>query len=370
MKKISKIVFRLLLGANLFCIAAMLFAAWNPWFIDPREHSLWALAGFMLPLFFALNLAFVLLWVFFAWRYALLSLVAFACCQGQLRAYCPLNLKEAEMPPRGVIKVLSYNVMGFDKLLKDKSSDLNPILAYIKRQDADIVCLQEFRYSTNGDPHQLSEQDICSVLKKYPYYVHGGSTKGGHMNLAVFSRFPILSSHNVEYGTSMNASTIHELLINGDTVTLVNNHLESNKLTKADKALYEEMINDPNKNTVSAGGRTLLRKLADATAIRAAQVDTLAEILRHEARPAIILCGDFNDIPVSYAHRIMQGDRHDAYIDAGSGPGISYNQNKFYFRIDNILYDGPFKALRCRVDNSIKDSDHYPIYAYLAMGNR
>ncbi len=368
--KVGKIVSRFFLWPNLFCIAAMLFCAWNPWFIDPREHALWALAGFLLPLFFLLNLAFTVLWVFFSWKYALFSLVAFACCQGQLRAYCPLNLREREIPPRGVVKVLSYNVMGFNNLQKEPSSeDLNPILAYIKRRDADIVCLQEFRYAGKDDTRRLTEEDICSVLAKYPYHAYGGSKGGGYVNLAVFSRFPILSSRNVEYGESMNASVLHELLVYGDTVTLVNNHLESNKLTKADKELYEEMLNEPNKKTVSAGGRTLLRKLADATAVRAAQVDTLSEILQNEARPAVIICGDFNDIPVSYAHRVMQGDRRDAYIDAGSGPGISYNQNKFYFRIDNILYSGRFTALRCRVDNSIKDSDHYPIYAYLSMGN-
>lgn len=370
MKKIGKIVSRLLLAANLLCVALMLFSAWSPWIVDPREHSLWALAGFLLPLFFFLNLAFAVMWVLFSWRYALLSLVAFACCQGQLRAYCPLNLREEEIPQQGVIKVLSYNVMGFDKLLKDGSENLNPILGYIKRQDADIVCLQEFRYSTNGDPAQLSEEDICSVLKEYPYYAHGGSRKSGRMNLAVFSRFPILSSSNVDYGESMNASMLHELLVGSDTLTLVNNHLESNKLTKADKALYEEIIKDPNKNTVSAGGRTLLRKLAEAGVIRAGQADLLAERMAREARPTTIICGDFNDIPVSYTHRVVQGDRRDAYVDAGSGPGISYNQNKFYFRIDNILYSGALRALRCRVDNSIKDSDHYPIYAYLSLENR
>ena len=131
-----------------------------------------------------------------------------------------------------------------------------------------------------------------------------------------------------------------------------------------------EIIKDPNKNTVSAGGRTLLRKLAEAGVIRAGQADLLAERMAREARPTTIICGDFNDIPVSYTHRVVQGDRRDAYVDAGSGPGISYNQNKFYFRIDNILYSGALRALRCRVDNSIKDSDHYPIYAYLSLENR
>lgn len=367
MKKISKIVSRILLLANLLLAALMLFSAWSPWLIDPRVHPLWALAGFALPFLFFLNLAFVLLWIFFSWKYALLSLVAFVCCQGQLRAYCPLNFTEEEMPKEGTIKVLSYNVMGFGKLLKDETQDLNPILAYIKEQDADIVCLQEFRFSRNKDPYQLSEKDILSVLDKYPYHAYGGSKKGEESNLAVFSRFPILSTRSIHYGESANASVLHELLIEGDTVTLANNHLESNKLTKEDKVIYEELIKDPNKESVSTGGRLLLRKLGEAGSIRAFQADSLARLLDREAHPTTIICGDFNDIPVSYTHRIVQGNRKDAYIDAGSGPGISYNQNKFYFRIDNILYSGRLKVFKCKVDRGIKDSDHYPIYAYMSM---
>ena len=354
---------------NAVCMAAFLLSAYSP-YIHPAEHPLRSCLGLAFPVFLLVNICFLLFWLTVRrYRLALLPLAGLLLTYPQIRTYLPLNFHTDHLP-EGSLKILSYNVMGFDKLLKDGSENLNPILGYIKRQDADIVCLQEFRYSTNGDPAQLSEEDICSVLKEYPYYAHGGSRKSGRMNLAVFSRFPILSSSNVDYGESMNASMLHELLIGSDTLTLVNNHLESNKLTKADKALYEEIIKDPNKNTVSAGGRTLLRKLAEAGVRRAGQADLLAERMAREARPTTIICGDFNDIPVSYTHRVVQGDRRDAYVDAGSGPGISYNQNKFYFRIDNILYSGALRALRCRVDNSIKDSDHYPIYAYLSLENR
>ena len=36
-------------------------------------------------------------------------------------------------------------------------------------------------------------------------------------------------------------------------------------------------------------------------------------------------------------HRVIAQNLDDAFTQSGRGLGISYNQNKFYFRIDNIL---------------------------------
>lgn len=366
----SKIVSKTLFAVNIILGLGMLFSAWSPWIIDPREHPILSLAGFALPFFFALNFAFMVLWIIFKWKYALFSLLVFVGCQGQLKAYFPIGLKEKEIPAHA-LKIMSYNVMGLDRMIKDPTEDKNPILAYIKKQNPDIVCMQEFRFSKKENPKKLSEKDIKKVLNEYPYYACLSTSTSRNLEnyLAVFSKFPILSSQNISFPNSGNGSAIHELLIGEDTVTLVNNHLESNKLTKEDKVIYEEMIKNPEKETVSEGARILLKKLAEATSIRASQADTLAQILSQKAHPTVIVCGDFNDIPVSYTHRIMQGHLKDAYIEAGSGPGISYNQNKFYFRIDNILISKNLKALKCRVDRSISDSDHYPIWAILTREN-
>ena len=51
---------------------------------------------------------------------------------------------------------------------------------------------------------------------------------------------------------------------------------------------------------------------------------------------------------------------NDAFVESGNGFGISYNQNHFYFRIDNILLSKNLKSYRCTVDNTIKSSDHSP----------
>lgn len=156
------------------------------------------------------------------------------------------------------------------------------------------------------------------------------------------------------------------LAVNNDTVTLINNHLESNKLTKEDRGMYEDMIKDPNAKKVKTGLRQLVKKLAEASAIRASQADSVNKAITESKYPTIIACGDFNDGSISYTHRILTQKLDDAFTQSGKGLGISYNQNKFYFRIDNILISPNLKAYNCTVDRSIKASDHYPIWCHIS----
>ena len=156
------------------------------------------------------------------------------------------------------------------------------------------------------------------------------------------------------------------LNVNNDTLTLINNHLESNKLTKEDRGMYEDMIKDPNAKKVKTGLRQLIRKLAEASAIRAVQADSIARLGAGYKGGGIIVCGDFNDSPISYTHRVVGEGLNDAFVESGNGFGISYNQNHLYFRIDNILLSKNLKSYRCTVDNTIKSSDHYTIWCYVA----
>ena len=142
--------------------------------------------------------------------------------------------------------------------------------------------------------------------------------------------------------------------------------MESNKLTQADKDIYEEILKAPETEKVKSGARLLLHKLAEASAIRAPQADTIAREIASSRHPSVIVCGDFNDTPISYAHRVIAQNLDDAFTQSGRGLGISYNQNKFYFRIDNILISKNLRSYNCTVDRSIRESDHYPIWCYIA----
>jgi len=148
---------------------------------------------------------------------------------------------------------------------------------------------------------------------------------------------------------------------------VVNNHLESFKLTAEDRSKYTDMITNANFESFEEFSGALQQKLGQAFRIRAKQSETIAAEIRKENGYYTIVCGDFNDTPLSYARNTLKGSLIDAYEESGTGFGISYNQNYFYFRIDHILHSITMDASNCCVDTSIKLSDHYPIYCYLKL---
>lgn len=363
MKHFGNFVALIILAVNALFTGLLLFTAYSP-HIQPVAHPVQSCLGLTFPIFLLINGCFLVFWLIIQrYRSALLPLMGFLLCYSQIRTYLPINFR-TDNPPEGSFKLLSYNIMGFDGATRKDGK--NPILTYLKESGADILCLQE--YATGGSSHHLSQKDVNLELKAYPYHrIHTVGRGKGHTNrIACYSKFPILSARILNYPSEYNGSVIYEVKIGGDTLTLINNHLESNKLTKADKVVYEDMLKSPEKEKVKSGVRLLIRKLAEASAIRAPQADTIAHEIAASQHPYIIVCGDFNDTPISYAHHTISRQLNDAFTQSGRGLGISYNQNKFYFRIDNILTSRNLRTHNCTVDRSIKDSDHYPIWCYIS----
>ena len=349
----------LLLAVNAFLVGMMVLCAYSPC-LNPRLSPLASCLGLAFPLFLCAALAFLLLWLFVKRRYALLPLAGLLVCLPQIHTYVPLHFA-AEEVPREHVKLLSYNIMAFGGM--KKSGGTNPILDYLAGSGADIICLQEYAVSAN--PEFVTRQDVRKALSMYPYSTVDQVRKGG-TQLACFSKFPILSVQKVPYESTANGSMAYTLKVGADTLLLVNNHLESNKFTREDRGLYEDLIDNPDAQKVKERLRPFLQKLASATAIRAAQADSLARLVDTTPCSSVVVCGDFNDVSISYAHRVLARRLHDAFTDSGCGLGISYNQNKFYFRIDHILVSPNLKTYSCTVDNSVRASDHYPIWCYLS----
>lgn len=358
MNCLGKLVRWLLLAANLAVVGGMVFCAYSP-HIDPVRHPVQACAGLAFPVFLCADVLFLAFWLLAHWRYALVPLAGIACCWGATNTFCPLNLGRDEAPD-GAVKVLSYNVMSFEADHPDTPGNPNRILAYLRDSGADIICLQE--YITGG---RLKQAHIERVLKDYPYHDVHRVGKGPNA-LACYSRFPIIGAERVDYGSPFNGSMKYTLLVEGDTLTVVNNHLESNKLTADDRETYVNMLTSPETTDVKQGSRLLLGKLARAASIRSRQADAIARAIDETGRRRLVVCGDFNTSAISYTYRVIGRGLDDAFVRSGRGPGISYHRNGFYFRIDHILVSPDLRAYRCTVDNSISNSDHYPIWCYLA----
>ena len=257
------------------------------------------------------------------------------------------------------LNLLSYNLYGF--AYTEDSAD--SILSLVTRGNFDIVCFQEYH-----DIRLESGKRISSSLDSIYPYSHFGYGLRNH-GIALFTRFPIVKKPCDNYGANIYNSFFTDLLVNGDTIRIINNHLESTHLNAEERAITAKLtddIDDSIYNTTYG----LLKHLATSAIDRAPQADSVASLIARTTYPIIIM-GDFNDIPQSYTyHRIISaGDRNlrDAYAAAGKWFYYwTYNDHHFYLPIDHIIVSDDFKILDAHVEY-VKFSDHNPISATVQL---
>jgi len=331
--------------------------------VPPGKSLFFSYLGLVFPFICLLNVFFVVYWLLFRnWKYLLIGVFTFIICWQSVRSYFPLHLKSEPIPEENVIKVLTYNVMGF--AYKDHTEKSpNEIIKFIAESGADIVCMQEYYFHRSGKG--LNATKLNKALEMYPYR-SVILVKNTNWGLAVYSKYPISNSRRIDYNSENNGSSIHEIDINGKKLTLINNHLESFKLTMEDKTRYSDFIKGVGPETFDSLKGTIQQKLGPAYLMRAKQARAVAKEIQNTTSDYLLVCGDFNDTPISYAHRTIKGDLLDAFTESGRGVGITYNQNFFWFRIDNILYSPNMKAIKCQVGN-VKYSDHYPLWCYFKL---
>jgi endonuclease/exonuclease/phosphatase family metal-dependent hydrolase len=360
--KVKDMVRYFFVMANVMALALLIASAYSDR-VPPEKTLLFSYLGLVFPFICFLNVGFMVYWAFLVrWKYLLLGIASFAICWSPVRSYFPLHLR-GDVPEGNVIKVLTYNVMGFAYTSDPEEDAPNRIISHIAASGADIVCLQE--YFISRQPNGLTARKIEETLGMYPYS-SVVNLKNFGWGLAVYSKYPITGSRRIEYDSKDNGSSVHLININGKTLTLVNNHLESFKLTSKDKVSYLDFIKGAGPETFDGLKSTIQQKLGPAFLIRARQARAVAGEIKKSKSDYVLVCGDFNDTPVSYAHRKVQGDLLDAFAESGLGLGITYNLNYFWFRIDNILHSPNMKAYRCTVDH-VDYSDHYPVWCYLKL---
>lgn len=356
MRKILKIVLLPVLVLNLMAALCLIGCAYSP-MLPAEQFPLLSLAGLAFPFILAANAFFLLLWLLLYPRYIIVPLITGLICFAQIRTFFPINFDRQRIPEKS-LKVLSYNILS-PNINASNANEENAIITYIEEADADIVCLQEFHFATLKRRKKL--------LDEYPYksYLVSNDSESATRYLGCLSKYPIFSVENLQFNSSSNGCSKYRILHEGDTIVVYNCHLQSNGLNGEHKSAYEQMLTNPKEQIRSQETKELIKKLRDSAAKRAAQTDIVMADMEKETSPYIIVCGDFNDSPVSYTCNRLKEQLDDAYTMSGNGPGISYNRNRLYYRIDHIMHSPQFKSYKCTVDRSIKVSDHYPIYCFL-----
>ena len=361
---LSKIIRYIIFATNIIVIV-LLASSSLAWRVSPLKTNLFSYIGLGFGILLLLNIAYLLLWVIFSkWKLAFISLIALLVCYKPILTFFPLHLFPKEAPPNS-IKILTYNVEGF-RNEAHKNAFTHPVLEYIADTDADIVCLQEYMISKTGQS-LISQHDVNKILHKYPYRSVTGLESSGKYHiygLACFSKFPIAKTHEIIFDKSYNGAAVYTVNIGNLPYTVVNVHLESNHITAEDKKLYSDFIQNKENVNFDEVTTNIRSRLGRAYRKRVHQVQKINNYLAQEKTEGVIICGDFNDTPISYAYHQLKGNLNDAYTSTGFGPGITYHEDFFLFRIDYILHSKNMKAYRTKVDR-IPYSDHYPVYTYL-----
>lgn len=346
---VRRLVLNLFTGANLVTLFLLWACCASTW-INPALHPRVSVIGLLFPIFLCLNLFFLVLWLIYKPRIIVIPIVGMLLCASFILDYYPLNFGNDKGD--GELTVMSWNA-GFFQNLPNDSMQVG--IDYIMESGADIVCLQENR------PGQVFATAMDKSLQTYGYHKE---VKGSRI---VLSRFPILSSMSLELESdASNSADVFELLMGEDTLTLMNAHLECYRFSLDEKDDYGSALKSRDRNQMKEEFKYLTGKLGYASRYRGLQVKTIEEYL--DSLPphrSVILCGDFNDTPISYAYQRMSKRMDNAFRARGRGVGISYREQKFPVRIDHIFYSRDWECTKAKIDQNITASDHYPIIASL-----
>lgn len=355
-KRFKSFTVKAVAGANVTTVVVM-WAIGFSYCVNPIAHPVISSLGLFFPIFLALNILFLFFWLVFKWKMAAIPLLGFLVAYQPVHTYIPVNPRQDSIPPKA-LKVLSFNVKGYcgTDFDTDKQEVANQLKDYVRNIDADIVCLQE--------DLQDGEKRFPGNLYPYSQVVVVGQSKQNAVG--IYTHYPILRTESIDYSSAGNGSVAFYLKIKSDTVIVINNHLESTHLSLDERQRYKEMLKGGmNRQKARSESKRLISRLAQSVKMRAPQADSVHQYILSHSQYPLIVCGDFNDNPISYARHTIAKGLTDCYVATGFGLGLSYNQKGFYVRIDNLMCSAHFKPYNCKVDNKIDISDHYPIICWL-----
>jgi len=262
---------------------------------------------------------------------------------------------EVQKEQEGIaLKICTYNVGLFAQGKKsNRTASLEGIKSFIRKENPGIVCMQEFQIS---DTSLIKEQ-----FPDYPYrYYHlfnGTKRKFGNLTL---SKFPIINKGKITFKRSTNLCIYSDIEHYGKILRIYNTHLESHSISFT--ALIKKIRE---KEKITDEIYQVHDKVAGTFKRRALQVDTIARHLHQSPVPAII-CGDFNDTPMSYTYKSLISGKKDSFRQSGKGFSATYSVLWPLLRIDYILYPAPFWSLSHQSPR-IEYSDHYPVISELII---
>ena len=349
---------RIILFFNFFAALSLLLSLLSQ-YVSPQIFSYLAFFGIGFQFLLAFNLLFVIYWILRWRKQVYFPLAAILVISLVIPRFFQLRLRHPAIPS-SAFKVMSYNVRLFDLYNWSHNKETrNRIFSFIKHEEPSIACFQEY---FQGDSGYFNTTDtLQQILKAKNAHIEFTLTlaRTHHWGIATYTSFPIINKGWVDFPEKSNNICIFtDVLIGTDTVRIYNMHLQSFLFSKQDYKFVEDLEQNKQVDEVE-GSMNILKRMRLAFIKRAPQADAVAMHIAGCKYP-VILCGDFNDTPLSYTYHTIKGKLSDSFMESGSGLGKSYYGAFPSFRIDYIFHSDEFTSYEYNTHPE-EFSDHFAI---------
>jgi len=305
--------------------------------------------GVAYPFLLLINFLFIFFWLVLKKRFAIYSFIAILVGFGYIKTVVGFNF----LKNRGeaTSKILSYNV---NSLYSNHPSQIkngvqNPIIKFIKKEQFDISAMQELVLTGTNR----------SLLKKHKIFKHEYLT-----NFLFYSgsNSPILKKGKIAVSERNGVSWI-DTKLNGKTVRLYNVHLKSNRISgETNKFAFRK---DFFSKKIFPYIKHVLTQIRKKSKIRATQAEEITQHIAECPHP-VIVCGDFNEVPLSYPYRIISNGLKDAFVEKGTGLGFTFAGKFPGLRLDYVLVSEQIEVVDFEIRKEYL-SDHFPVIVHLKV---
>lgn len=350
-----------LLAVTISFSVALIIAYLTP-HVAPSTFGSLTIVGIFAPILYICVAICLLCWIIMA-RWKIAAVVALLLVPGLFHLsdfYNIVFMRQVEQKPsRGSFTLMSYNVRGF----RDDNSmvAVDDHVEYFENQDlADIVCFQEYAL----DVMDVERIDSLFNARHKNLYTKD-VVESGSVVLRTYSRFPIIGSGSFSGEGRGTSQWVDVVVSRNDTLRIFNNHLHTMNISSADSADIEEgtILHDGDRM------QSIVDRIAKNSSIRAEYVDSLRTLVKSSPYRNVI-CGDFNDTPMSYVYNELIEDYNDAFEQCGSGYGYTFRPMRGTLRIDYILLSSGLETENYIADEANELSDHLPIMARVKMQSK
>lgn len=338
-------------------------------FVHPNTFKILPFFGLAYPIIILGVLLALVYWLFKWSRWALVILIVVV-LGGKLhfRSLSVTISEEVAPPDSNLWRIMSYNVRLFDvynESLDGKLETRNKIMDLVSKQAPDVICFQEFYHQDK--PTKFTTRDSLIQLLQIRDYHERYSHKireRQNFGICMMSKYPMIAKGDVMFENfehSDNYCIYADIVKGNDTIRVYNIHLQSIKLQQKDYELFGQ--EDQQAGSKPSTFKLLLDKLRVAYPARAEQALRVVEHIQTSPYP-VVVCGDFNDTPMSYVYQQFNRYLIDSFRETSSGIGKTYAGKVPAGRIDYIFHSPHLKAQNFQIQQQVL-SDHLGIICEL-----